>query len=110
MLAYAPQRRRSNENWRLLTGSPDTSPEAPDLGLDLRQSDALLKAGALQSAIFNSANFSPAAAPLALMVEHDLKPSELLRLAFEAEGFDVLHADCAEAALGIAAQRRPSLM
>ena len=34
-----------------------STPEASD-GVDDRRSDALLKAGALQSAIFNSANFS----------------------------------------------------
>jgi PAS domain S-box-containing protein len=59
LLACAPQGRLGTENWRLLAGSPEkNTPEAPDLSLDLRQSDALLKAGALQSAIFNSANFS----------------------------------------------------
>ena len=52
----------------------------------------------------------PAGAPLALMVEHDLKAAELIRLALEADGFEVLHAESAEAALGLAAQRPPSLI
>jgi PAS domain S-box-containing protein len=52
----------------------------------------------------------PAGAPLALMVEHDLNSAELIRLALEAEGFEVLHADSADAALGLAAQRPPSLI
>src|SRR5450755_2716598 len=51
-----------------------------------------------------------AGAPLALMVEHDLNSAELIRLALEAEGFEVLHADSADAALGLAAQRPPSLI
>jgi CheY-like chemotaxis protein len=52
----------------------------------------------------------PAGAPLALIVEHDLKSAELIRLALEAEGFEVLHAESAEVALGLAAQRPPSLI
>jgi PAS domain S-box-containing protein len=53
---------------------------------------------------------APAGAPLALMVEHDSKSAELIRLALETEGFEVLHADSAEAALELAAQRPPSLI
>ncbi len=35
-------------------------------------------------------------APVALVVEHDPKSAELIRLQLEADGFQVLHADSAE--------------
>jgi PAS domain S-box-containing protein len=38
--------------------SRERTPEAADVNVDVRHSEALLKTGALQSAIFNSANFS----------------------------------------------------
>jgi PAS domain S-box-containing protein len=49
-------------------------------------------------------------APLALVVEHDLKSAELIRLQLEAEGFEVLHAASGEAALALAMQRPLSLI
>jgi PAS domain S-box-containing protein len=49
-------------------------------------------------------------APLALVVEHDAKSAELIHLQLEAEGFEVLHADSAEAALIVAAQQPLSLI
>jgi CheY-like chemotaxis protein len=49
-------------------------------------------------------------APVALVVEHDVKSAELIRLQLEAEGFEVLHADCGEAALLLAEQRSLSLI
>jgi CheY-like chemotaxis protein len=45
-----------------------------------------------------------------LVVEHDLKSAELIRLQLEADGFEVLHADSAEAALTLAVQRPLSLI
>src|SRR5450755_4129857 len=49
-------------------------------------------------------------APIALVVEHDVKSAELIRMQLEAEGFEVLHADSAEAALSLALQHAPSLI
>jgi len=49
-------------------------------------------------------------APIALVVEHDLKSAELIRLQLEAEGFEVLHADGGEAALQLAEQHSLSLI
>jgi PAS domain S-box-containing protein len=49
-------------------------------------------------------------APIALIVEHDLKSAELIRLHLEAEGFQVLHADSGEAALALAMQQSLSLI
>src|SRR5688500_4764207 len=41
-----------------MPNSQASTVEAPDGGTDVRHAESLLKAGALQSAIFNSANFS----------------------------------------------------
>jgi PAS domain S-box-containing protein len=49
-------------------------------------------------------------APVALVVEHDLKSAELIRLQLEADGFQVLHADSAEAALTLAVEHQLSLI
>jgi len=49
-------------------------------------------------------------APVALVVEHDLKSAELIRLQLEADGFQVLHADSAEAALTLAVEYPLSLI
>ena len=49
-------------------------------------------------------------APIALIVEHDLKSAELIRLQLQAEGFEVMHADSAEAALSLAVQQPLSLI
>jgi PAS domain S-box-containing protein len=49
-------------------------------------------------------------APIALVVEHDLKSAELIRLQLEADGFQVLHADSAEAALTLAVEHSLSLI
>ncbi len=49
-------------------------------------------------------------APIALVVEHDLKSAELIRLQLEADGFQVLHADSAEAALTVAVEHSLSLI
>lgn len=49
-------------------------------------------------------------APVALVVEHDVKSAELIRLQLEAEGFEVLHADSAEAALTLAVQQPLALI
>ena len=38
--------------------APKSTAESPDVNHDVRHAEALLKTGALQSAIFNSANFS----------------------------------------------------
>jgi len=46
----------------------------------------------------------------ALIVEDDLKSAELIRLQLEAQGFTVLHAASAEAALALAIQRPVSLI
>jgi PAS domain S-box-containing protein len=46
----------------------------------------------------------------ALVVEDDLKSAELIRVQLEAEGFNVLHAPTAEAALAIAVQQPLSLI
>ncbi|MFA5907949.1 MAG: response regulator [Vicinamibacterales bacterium] len=51
-----------------------------------------------------------AAAGTALMVEDDLKSADLIRLQLEAEGFTVLHAASAEAALVLAVQQPLSLI
>ena len=61
---------------------------------------------------------TPAAPPIstlpgtrtALVVEDDFKAAELIRLQLEAEGFQVLHAGSAEAALAIVAQQPLSLI
>ena len=49
-------------------------------------------------------------APVALVVEHDLKSAELIRLQLEAEGFEVLHANSGESALALAVQQPLSLI
>ena len=51
-----------------------------------------------------------AGAPVALVVEDDLKSSELIRLQLEAEGFTVLQASSAEAALALAMDQPVSLI
>ncbi len=51
-----------------------------------------------------------AGGPVALVVEHDLKSAELIRLQLEAEGFEVLHAASAEEALELAEQQPLSLI
>ena len=51
-----------------------------------------------------------ATAGIALLVEHDFKAAECIRVQLEAEGFKVLHADCAEAALVLATQQPLSLI
>jgi PAS domain S-box-containing protein len=52
----------------------------------------------------------PAGPPTALVVEDDLKSAELIRMQLEAEGFKVLHAASAEAALVIASAQPLSLI
>ncbi len=47
---------------------------------------------------------------MALVVEHDLKSAELIRLQLEAEGFEVLHANSGESALALAVQQPLSLI
>jgi CheY-like chemotaxis protein len=49
-------------------------------------------------------------APIALVVEDDLKSAELIRLQLEAEGFKVLHATSAETALVLAMEQPLSLI
>ncbi len=49
-------------------------------------------------------------APVALVVEDDVKSAELIRVQLEAEGFQVLHAPSAEIALVIATQQPLSLI
>jgi PAS domain S-box-containing protein len=49
-------------------------------------------------------------APTALVVEGDFKSAELIRVQLEADGFKVLHAPSAEAALALAAQQPVSLI
>src|SRR3981081_1687826 len=41
-----------------MLNASESTPDAPDVNMDVRHTEALLKTGALQSAIFNSANFS----------------------------------------------------
>ena len=53
---------------------------------------------------------APAGARTALVVEDDLKSAELIRVQLEAEGFKVLHAASAEAALALAVQQPLSLI
>jgi DNA-binding response OmpR family regulator len=48
--------------------------------------------------------------PVALVVEDDLNAAELVRVQLEAEGFAVVHATTAEAALQIAKQQTPALI
>ncbi|HEY3255218.1 MAG TPA: response regulator, partial [Polyangiaceae bacterium] len=52
----------------------------------------------------------PPGIPIALIVEHDLKSAELIRLQLEADGFGVLHASTAEAAIAIARNTALSLI
>jgi len=52
----------------------------------------------------------PLGTPIALVVEHDLKSAELIRLQLEADGFGVLHASTAEAALAMAMTQSLSLI
>ena len=52
----------------------------------------------------------PAGTPIALVVEHDLKSAELIRRQLETDGFGVLHASSAEAALAIAAEHSLALI
>jgi PAS domain S-box-containing protein len=49
-------------------------------------------------------------APVALVVEDDTKSAELVRVQLEAQGFTVLRAESAEAALALAAEQRLSLI
>jgi PAS domain S-box-containing protein len=53
---------------------------------------------------------APAGVPTALVVEDDFKSAELIRLQLEAQGFKVLHAASAEAALALAEQQPLSLI
>jgi signal transduction histidine kinase/DNA-binding response OmpR family regulator len=53
---------------------------------------------------------TPPGPPTALVVEDDLKSAELIRVQLEAEGFKVLHAASAEAALVLARDHSPSLI
>jgi PAS domain S-box-containing protein len=55
-------------------------------------------------------NEVPQGARIALVVEDDYKSAELIRLQLEAEGFTVLHAASAEAALALAVQQPVSLI
>ena len=52
----------------------------------------------------------PLGVPVALIVEHDFKSAELIRLQLEADGFAVLHASTAEAALALAREHSLSLI
>jgi PAS domain S-box-containing protein len=52
----------------------------------------------------------PLGIPVALVVEHDVKAAELIRLQLEADGFGVLHAISAEEALAIANEQPLSLI
>jgi len=54
--------------------------------------------------------YLPPGTPIALVVEHDLKAAELIQLQLEADGFGVLHASTAEAALAIARERPLALI
>jgi CheY-like chemotaxis protein len=76
--------------------------------LPLRASDG----GALAPAEASSGprRAIPAGARTALVVEDDSKAAELIRLQLEAQGFRVLHAASAEAALVLAAQQPLSLI
>ena len=67
---------------------------------------------ALTSAKAPAARVSEAVtgAPTALVVEDDLKSAELIRVQLEAEGFRVLHATSAEAALALAVQQPLALI
>jgi len=51
-----------------------------------------------------------AGAPIALVVEDDYRSAELIRVQLEGEGFKVLHAATAKAALALAAQHHLSLI
>ena len=53
---------------------------------------------------------APAGARTALVVEDDFKSADLIRVQLEAEGFTVLHAASAEAALALAVQQPLSLI
>ena len=53
---------------------------------------------------------APAGARTALVVEDDFKSADLIRVQLEAEGFKVLHAASAEAALVLAVQQPLSLI
>jgi PAS domain S-box-containing protein len=53
---------------------------------------------------------TPAGPQTALVVEDDMKSAELIRVQLEAEGFKVLHATSAEAALALAQQQPLSLI
>src|SRR5207248_4722960 len=55
-------------------------------------------------------NVTPAGVRTALVVEDDEKSADLIRVQLEAEGFTVLQAASAEAALAIAAQQPLSLI
>jgi PAS domain S-box-containing protein len=71
--------------------------------------------GAEEAAPTTKAPFTPHmvardGAPTALIVEDDPKSAELIRVQLEAEGFSVLHAASAEAALILAAQQPLSLI
>src|ERR1700730_4484397 len=53
---------------------------------------------------------APAGAPVALVVEDDVKAADLIRVQLEAEGFMVVHATSAEGALAMAEQQPLSLL
>jgi signal transduction histidine kinase/DNA-binding response OmpR family regulator len=53
---------------------------------------------------------APVGSRTALVVEDDLKSADLIRVQLEAEGFKVLHAASAEAALGLAVEQPLSLI
>ena len=76
--------------------------------LPLRAPEAAALAPAKVPAVSRSEG--QAAAGTALMVEDDLKSADLIRLQLEAEGFTVLHADSAEAALVLAVRQPLSLI
>jgi CheY-like chemotaxis protein len=74
-----------------------------------------MRAAAQEAVIAAEATFSSpveelTGAPIALVVEDDYKSAELIRVHLEAEGFKVLHATTAEAALVLAIQQPVSLI
>ncbi len=82
--------------------------------LPLRTADSVLTPTKAQEAIRSAVRAERRSVPegmrTALVVEDDFKSAELIRVQLEAEGFNVLHAASAEAALELAMQQPLSLI
>jgi diguanylate cyclase (GGDEF)-like protein/PAS domain S-box-containing protein len=95
------------------TGSGDGAGEkqgGPDRIMEFQRQKTLLKTGALQDAIFNSANFMTSPTATILIVDDEIQNRKLLEALLRPEGYLTLSAANGEEALASIAQRAPDLI